>query len=166
MGVFGDDFWDMPKKVYTFAPTLHIQGPLRFSHLVESGKGVVLALFCCPPPVVEHSPILPGRVGERHPFPRPNFLGTQFCLDCAVALSCVTGQQWWCIPDMETPHKFMKLYLHRAIWNVFAAYSMVLEDYAMVQVNFTVHTWERQKLELPFTFDQIFKLIYLCILIC
>lgn len=71
------------------------------TYFIEPGKRVVLPFLCCPPPVVEHRSIFSRWVGERHPLPRPDFLGPQFCFDCSITLSCITWQQWRCIPVVE-----------------------------------------------------------------
>lgn len=65
---------------------------LSAAHLIEPGKRVVLALLCCSSPVEKHSAILSSWVGKWHPFPRPNLLGSQFSLYCAIPLTSITGQ--------------------------------------------------------------------------
>lgn len=71
------------------------------TYFIKSGKRVILPLLGRPPPVVEHGSIFPRGVGERHPLPRPDFLGAQFCFDCSITLSCIAWQQWRCVPVVE-----------------------------------------------------------------
>lgn len=71
------------------------------TYFIKSGKRVILPFLCCSPPVVEHCSIFPRWVGERHPLPRPDFLGAQFCFDCSITLSCITWQQRRCISVVE-----------------------------------------------------------------
>lgn len=70
---------------------------LSHPYLVETGKRVVLALFCHTSPVVEYSTIPASWIGEGHPLPGTHLFTAQLGFDCPVALSSITGQQRGCI---------------------------------------------------------------------